>query len=81
MDLGFALRESIQDPTIDAAVTLVESRIDHAQNDFVWHFKAVILSLLNFDLDCGVLLCFGLEQLHRTDVDKPESLADDLGSC
>lgn len=63
--LGIALREAVEHPAVDAAVTLVEPRFNYTLQDVVRHVLPALLSVVNLDPDCWVFLRLSINQVHR----------------
>ena len=78
VDLRLRLRESIKDPSIDAAVALAYSLIYQSQQDLIRDRFTLVGSLLDLNLDWWVPLSLFLEDLLWTDQNKTESFRGDL---
>jgi hypothetical protein len=79
VDLGLSLGETVEDPSVNAAVTLANAGVDEAEHDLVGDLFTALDCLLDLDLDTGVFLGFNLDELGRAHIHNAESFSKQLG--
>lgn len=58
MDLSISLRETVEDPSVDNAIRLLEAGIDESQNNFIRNFFSLLEGLLYTNFNGGVSFLF-----------------------
>lgn len=76
--MTLTLREAVENPAVDAAVTLADAFVDEAQEDLIRHRVTVLGRLLQLHLDRWVLLGLSLEDFMRAHIHKTECVGDHL---
>lgn len=76
--MRLSLREAIEDPSVDTAITLTNSLIDKSQDNFIWNLLSLFLCFLNLDFDWWVSLCLFCKEFLRADQDEAERLGSNL---